>query len=129
MAAGALAAIVLGVWLAMRDTSTSFNLADVAGTLQLANGRSVGPSLTATLTDPKWDSLSPAARKKAVSAVMDVESPKGIRSLILLDGTGTTRAMVTETPTGRTISAAMTACVSIVIRVTMVLCEKSAASR
>jgi hypothetical protein len=99
----ALAAIGGGVWWALRDTSVGYPLTDVGGILQLANGRAVGPSLTATITDPKWETLSADERKKAVSAVMDLELGKGIKSLILLDGTGTTRAMVTEAPSGRSI--------------------------
>jgi hypothetical protein len=103
LALGGVVALGVGVWFALRDTSTPYNLADVAGTLQLDKGRAAGPSLTATITDPKWESLSPDERKKAASAVMDVESAKGIRSLILLDGSGNARAMVNETPNGRTI--------------------------
>ena len=97
----ALAAIGVGTWWALRDTSTSFDLSDVAGTLQLARGRAAGPSLTATIIDPRWESLSPDERKKTASAVMDVESGKGIKSLILLDGGGAARAMVTDAPSGR----------------------------
>ncbi len=100
----ALGAIVFGLWFAMRDTSSTFSFADVAGTLQLGNGRAVGPSLTATITDPKWDSLSHDERKKVVSAVMDIEVGKGIKALVLLDPNGTTRAMVNEGPAGRSIS-------------------------
>jgi hypothetical protein len=99
----ALLALGTSVWLALRDTASNYNLSDVGGILQLSNGRAVGPSLTATISDPKWDSLAPAERKKTLSAVMDLEVGKGIKSLILLDVTGATRAMVTETPSGRSI--------------------------
>jgi hypothetical protein len=99
----ALAAISGGVWWALRDTSAGFDVSDVAGTLQLAKGRAAGPSLTATITDPRWEALSPDERKKALSAVMDLEVGKGIKSMILLDGSGATRAMVTEMPSGRSI--------------------------
>jgi hypothetical protein len=104
LGAAALGAIVFGLWFAMRDTSASFPLGDVAATLQLSGGRAVGPSLTATISDPKWDGLSRADREKAVSAIMDVETGKGIKSLILLDAAGKPRAMATETPGGRNIS-------------------------
>jgi hypothetical protein len=99
----ALAAIGGSAWWALRDTSVGYPLNDVAGVLQLANGRAVGPSLTATITDPKWETLSAEERKKTVSAVMDVESGKGVKSLILLDASGSARAMVTEAPSGRSI--------------------------
>jgi hypothetical protein len=35
---------------------------------------------------------------------MDVETGKGIKSMILLDGSGSARAMVNETPSGRSIA-------------------------
>ncbi|HXU74805.1 MAG TPA: hypothetical protein VN947_36160 [Polyangia bacterium] len=103
LGAVALAAIVVGVWFGMRDTSAAFPLGDVAGTLQLSNGKAVGPSLTATLSDPKWESMSREDRKKAASAVMDIEAGKGIHSLVLLDDGGKMRAMVTETAGGRNV--------------------------
>jgi hypothetical protein len=103
LGAVALAAIVVGVWFGTRDTSSAFPLGDVAGTLQLSNGKAVGPSLTATISDPKWDSMSREDRKKAASAVMDVEAGKGIHSLVMLDDGGKMRAMVTETPGGRNV--------------------------
>ncbi|MGZ3407152.1 MAG: hypothetical protein ACXVAN_11955 [Polyangia bacterium] len=99
----ALCAIGGSVWWALRDTSAGYNLSDVTGILQLSNGRSAGPSVTATISDPKWETLSTEERKKAVSAIMDLELGKGVKSLILLDNTGTMRAMVTETPNGRSI--------------------------
>ncbi len=101
LAIGALIAIVFGVWFALRDTSNDFNLSDVAGTLQRTRGRAAGPSLTATIGDPKWDAMSAPDRKKAVSAVMDVEAPKGIKSMTLLDKNGVEAANATETPNGR----------------------------
>jgi hypothetical protein len=104
LGAAALGAIVFGVWFATRDTSAQFPLGDVAGSLQLANGRAVGPSLTASISDPRWETMSRDERKKAVSAVMDIEVGKSIRSMILLDGNGGTAAIVTETPTGRNIT-------------------------
>lgn len=104
LGAAALVAIVVGVWFGVRDTSAGFPLGDVAATLQLSGGRSVGPSLTATITDPKWDTMSRDDRQKAVNAVMDIEMSKGIKSLVLLDGNGKMRAMVTETVGGRNVS-------------------------
>ena len=100
-----LAAVALGVsaWFAMRDPSTAFDLADTTAILQLSNGRAVGPSLTATITDPKWDALPPEERKKVASQLMDLEAGKGIRALMLVDPRGATRAIVSETPGGRTV--------------------------
>jgi hypothetical protein len=103
LALGGVVALGVGVWFALRDTSKGYDLGDVAGTLQLANGRAAGSSLTATITDAKWETLAPDARKKAASAVMDVEAGKGIRSLVLLDGAGNAKAMVNETPNGRVV--------------------------
>jgi len=62
-----------------------------------------GGSLTATITDPKWDTLSSEKRKVVASQLLDAEAPKGIKALILLDPGGGTRAIVTETPGGRTV--------------------------
>ena len=104
LALGGVIALGAGVWFAMRDTSTTYDLSDVAGTLQLANGRAAGPSLTATIIDPKLgDDVAATSARSAVGAVMDVEVGKGIKSLILLDGNGATKAMVNETPNGRTV--------------------------
>ena len=102
LALGAVLALGVGVWFAMRDTSQAYDVSDVAA-LQLANGRAGGHALTATISDPRWNTLSLDDRKKAVSAVMDVESGKGIKSLILVDGEGNAKAMVNETPNGRTV--------------------------
>jgi hypothetical protein len=101
---GIVAVLAIGgsVWFALRDTSNDYDLRDVAS-LQLAKGKRAGSSVTATITDGKWGSLSPADKKKAVSGVMDVEVPKGVRSVVLLDEDGKTRAMADETPDGRVI--------------------------
>jgi hypothetical protein len=100
---GGVAALAFGVWFALRDTSRGFDLSDVAATLQLSDGRAAGPSLTATISDPKWDAMSIADRKKAAAAVMDVEAQKGIKSLTLLDKSGHESAAVNETPNGRVV--------------------------
>lgn len=99
----AVLALAASVFLATRDTSASYDLGDVAATLQLAKGRRAESAVTATIVDPRWASLSAEEKKKAASAVMDVEAAKGVRSLILLDGNGATRAMVNETPDGRVV--------------------------
>lgn len=103
LAIGGVLAMCLGAWWALRDPSVGYDLSDVAATLQLKNGRAVGPSLTATVVDPRWDGLQREERKRVASAIMDVETAKGIRSLILLDRAGATKAMVNETPDGRTV--------------------------
>jgi hypothetical protein len=95
--------VALGVRAALRDTSTAFDLGDVAGTLQLANGRAAGGSLTATVTDPKWDTLPVDERKKLASQLLDAEAARGIKALVLIDAAGATRAIVAETPNGRTV--------------------------
>jgi len=103
LALGAVVALGFGVWFAMRDTSREYDLSDVASTLQLAKGRGAGPSLTATIVEPKWEAAKPDERKRLAGAVMDVEAQKGIKSLILLDSNGATRAMVNDTPGGRNV--------------------------
>ena len=105
MALGGIAAAAIGVsvWFATRDTAARFDLGDVAGVVQLADGKAAGPSLTATITDPRWESLSRDERKKLVGQVLDVEEPKGIRALSLLDGNGRLRASATVGPDGRVV--------------------------
>ncbi len=103
LVAFAVVAIGFSTWWALRDTSATYDVSDVSATLQLANARRGGSSLTATIVDPKWAALPAEERKKTASAVMDIESPKGVRSLILLDPAGAPRAMVEETPLGRTV--------------------------
>lgn len=108
--AAALAAIALGavagsIWFAVRDTARPFDLHDAAGVLQLANGKAAGESLTATIVDPRWDAMSPEERKKAASAVFDLETGKGIKVMTLRDGNGATRAVVSDSPDGRTVLA------------------------
>lgn len=100
---GGLAALVFGVWFAFRDTARGYDLSDVAATLQLSDGRAAGPSLTATISDGKWDTMSVDDRRKAAAAVMDIESAKGIKSLTLLDKSGREAAAVRETPNGRVV--------------------------
>lgn len=99
----AIVAISVGAWLGLRDTARGFDLGDVAGTLQLANGKAAGGSLTATIVDPKWDSASADERRKLASQLLDIEAAKGIKVLTLLDGSGATRALVTDGPDGRAV--------------------------
>jgi hypothetical protein len=103
LALGGVLAFGFGVWFALRDTSQPYDLSDVAATLQLTKGRTAGHSLTATISDPRWETLSPEDRKKAASSVMDVETGKGIKSLILMDQAGNAKALVNETPNGRNV--------------------------
>jgi hypothetical protein len=99
----AVAALAIGSWLALRDTSSVFDLGDVAATLQLGNGRAAGGSLTATITDTRWDTLPPDERRKLASQVMDVEAGKGIHVMTLIDLAGATRAIVSDGPSGRNV--------------------------
>ena len=101
---GGVIALAFGVWFTFRNPAHGFDLSDVAATVQLTDGKAVGPSLTATVADAKWDAMSIADRKKAAGAVMDVEAPKGIKSLTLLDKSGHEAAAVNETPNGRVVT-------------------------
>jgi hypothetical protein len=99
----ALVALSFACWLALRDTASTFNVGDVSGSLQLINGRAAGGSMTATIIDGRWDGMSAEERRTAVSAVMDIESGKGIKVMTLLDKGGNARAIVNEGPDGRNI--------------------------
>lgn len=94
-------AAALSIWLSARDTSATFDLNDVASSLQLSNGRTGGGSLTATIVDGRWDTMSLDEKKRAVNGVFDLEAAKGIRALTLLDGAGNSRALAGEGPDGR----------------------------
>ncbi len=98
-----LAALALATWVALRDTAVAFDLADVAGSLQLASGRTGGGSMTAVITDGRWDTMSPEDRRAAVSGVMDIEIGKGIKVMTLVDKAGNAKAIVNEAPDGRNI--------------------------
>jgi hypothetical protein len=102
---GGIAVVAIGVslWFALGNTAESYDLKDVAGTLQLAKGHRAGTAVTATITDGRWASMSADDKKKTASSVMDVEAAKGIKSLTLLDENGKARALVNETPDGRVI--------------------------
>jgi hypothetical protein len=99
----ALAAIGAGTWLALRDTSKDLDTSDTASVLQLAHARSGGATMSATIVDPRWDALGKDEQKKVASQLLDLEAPKGIRSITLSDGNGATRALVNEGPNGRTV--------------------------
>jgi hypothetical protein len=96
--------LVIGAafWLS-RDHSRSFDLGNTASTLMLARGRTVGRSLTATIADPRWDAMTVEERKKTASQLLDIEAPRGIKALILVDKSGAKRAIVTDTPNGRNV--------------------------
>jgi hypothetical protein len=97
---GLLAAGV-SIWLSARDTATTYDLSDVASTLQLGSGKTGGGSLTATIVDSRWDTMSVEERKRAVAGVFDIEASKGIRAITLLDTAGNSRALAGEGPDGR----------------------------
>lgn len=106
IAFGAVAVVAIGasVWFAVRDTASSFDLRDVASVVQLSDGKAAGPSLTATITDSRWESLPRDERKKLVGQVLDIEEGKGIRAINLVDGNGRLRASATVGPEGRNIT-------------------------
>jgi hypothetical protein len=85
-----------GVWLALRDSSTDFDTSDVAGTVALAKGRVAQGSMSATITDPKWDSLPKEEQKRLALQLLDQEAPKGIHTITLSDEKGATRALISE---------------------------------
>jgi hypothetical protein len=98
----ALGAMGAGVYFGTRDTSQAFDVSDVAGTVQLANARRGAASLSATIADPKWDSLSKEDQKKLALQLLEQELPKGIHLITLSDDKGATRALISEGPTGHT---------------------------
>jgi hypothetical protein len=95
-----LAGIGVGVWLGLRDSSAAFDVSDVAGTLQLANARMAQGSMSATITDPRWETLSKEEQKKLALQLIEQEAPKGIHTITLSDDKGATRALLSEGPNG-----------------------------
>jgi hypothetical protein len=92
--------IGLGVWFGLRDSSATLDVGDVAGTLQLANARMGQGSMSATITDPKWDALSKEEQKKLALQLLEQEAPKGIHTITLSDEKGATRALISDGPNG-----------------------------
>lgn len=99
----AVVAVAASSWLALRNRVAAFDVSDVAGTLQLTDARAGDGSLTATIADARWAGMSRAQRRQTASALFDVESAKGIKVLTLRDASGATRAMVTDSPDGRSV--------------------------
>ena len=92
-----------GMYLGLRDSASGFDVSDVAGTLQLASAKAAQGSLSATIVDPKWETLSAEDRKKVAGQLFDQEAPKGIHTITLSDEKGATRALISDGPNGRTV--------------------------
>jgi hypothetical protein len=90
----------LGTWYGLRDSASSFDVSDVAGTVQLANARRAQGSMSATITDPKWDALSKEEQKKLALQLIEQEAAKGIHMIALSDEKGATRALISDGPNG-----------------------------
>jgi hypothetical protein len=107
VAIGLIGAAVVGLavslWFVFRDTAGGLDVGDVAGIVQLANARVVGPTMSATIVDPRWESLPVEERRKLASDLLDAESPKGIKAIQLVDGGGRIRASVTDGPERRVV--------------------------
>jgi hypothetical protein len=103
LAVVALLSVAGSAWFVLRDTATAFSLADTDAILQLEHGRVVGPSLTATIADPKWDAATADEHRRLAGELFDLEQPKGIRVLSLIDRAGQPRATVSDGPGGRII--------------------------
>jgi hypothetical protein len=97
-----LAGIGLGVRYAVHDSSTAMDVSDVAGTLQLTHARAAQGSMSATITDPRWEPLSKEEQQKLALQLMEAEAPKGIHTIMLSDEKGTTRALISDGAGGRT---------------------------
>jgi hypothetical protein len=98
-----LGGIGVGVWYGLRDSSAGVDVGDVAGTLQLANARVAQGSMSATITDPKWEGLTKEEQKKLAGQLLEQEAPKGIHTITLSDDKGATRALISDGPNGHSV--------------------------
>jgi hypothetical protein len=96
----ALGGVSLGAWYGLRDSSAAFDVSDVAGTIQLGKARLAQGSMSATITDPRWDGLPKDEQKRLAQQLLEQEAPKGIHTITLSDEKGATRALVSEGPNG-----------------------------
>jgi hypothetical protein len=100
VAAAAVVALVAGLWLTFRDSSTGLDTADVSSLLQLQDGRRAGESVTARIVDPRWDTLPRDEQQRLAGQVFDRLVRAGARAMTLSDGAGT-RVIATDAPGSR----------------------------
>jgi hypothetical protein len=105
IALSAVAAIALGVsmYFTFRETARPFSFSETAAILQLSDGKHEGQTLTARISDPRWDKMSKEEREKTAAKLYDALSPKGVKVLDLVDGTGHPKALVSDAGTQRLI--------------------------
>ena len=93
------AAVGTGVGIAFYRTHPPvehFDLSDVADILQLEAGKRVDRSLTAQISDPRWNSLKKEERQRIATEMFDREAKKGIEAITLIDNNSEVRAIVSR---------------------------------
>jgi hypothetical protein len=106
VAIGALAVLSLcaaggSTWWALRDPTQTMMVDDLASVLLLTGGKRVDGSMSARLSDPRWETLSREEQRRLAARVFDHEREKGIKVLTLLDASGRVRVSASDA-TGRT---------------------------
>jgi hypothetical protein len=98
LAVVAAAALSGSLWFALRDTSNGVDLSDVAPILQLAEGKQVDATMSARITDARWETLGADEQKRIAAQLFEREQKKGVRSLLLTDGQGHVRVTASDAP-------------------------------
>ncbi len=104
-ALGLVAAVAIGValYVGLSSSAATFDTADVASLVQLANGARAGSSVTARIVDPRWESLGHDEQKRLAGEVFDRELPKGIHAMTWQDAQGRVRVIASDAATGKQI--------------------------
>ncbi len=92
-------AIAGGVGVAYWRTSKpveTFDLSDLADILRLDSGKRVDRSLTAEITDPRWNNLKKEEQQRLAGEMLDREAKKGIDAITLVDSKSQVRAVLSR---------------------------------
>ncbi len=89
-----------GLHVAFHNGAHLVDVADVATILRLSEAKLDGPSMVATLDDPRWEKLSKEEQRKLSRSLFDLEEKKGVQSLTLIDKSRDTRAIIYHTEHG-----------------------------
>jgi hypothetical protein len=96
LSAVAVLALAGSLWWTFRETARPFPVAEVASILKLDEGVFEGDTLSARITDPRWEAMSKEEREKTAGRLLDALSQKGVKVLDLVDGKKRPRALASD---------------------------------
>jgi hypothetical protein len=91
-AALALALVVMGV-VVFTFPGSSYSARDLDPILRVERTRKVGHAVSAVIVDGRWAEMSAADRQQTLEQLFKVVEPQGVKSLVLRDAAGNTRAV------------------------------------